>query len=115
MTTGVLGSLQIIAPVSVYSQLAQLPAKIRVDLSGRAAVKVPSRAPAPAAAPPLVGEGQPILIRQLGLSNVVPDFRAGNSLARSVMARGASELIMIRKMAAAPIPRVTFIVTRGSF
>lgn len=69
----------------------------------------------PAAAPPLVGECQPIPIRQLGLSNVVPDFRAGNSLARSVMARGASELIMIRKMAAAPIPRVTFIVTRGSF
>ncbi|CUT11347.1 hypothetical protein BF49_2427 [Bradyrhizobium sp.] len=45
VTTGVLGSLQIVAPVSVYSQLSQVPATIRVDLSGRAAVKVPSRAP----------------------------------------------------------------------
>src|SRR3954454_6554690 len=64
VTPGVLGALPIIAPQSVYSQLSRTPASTRVALPGRTPVKVPSRAPTPPAAPPFVGEGLPIPVRQ---------------------------------------------------
>ncbi|MCS3496193.1 hypothetical protein M2189_004847 [Bradyrhizobium japonicum] len=69
VTPTVLGVLPIIAPRSAYSQLSQLPATIRADLAGHGSVKVPTRAPSPTLAPPFVGEGQPIPIRQAAVAN----------------------------------------------
>lgn len=69
VTPTVLGVLPIIAPRSAYSQLSQLPATIRADLAGHGSVKVPTRSPSPTLAPPFVGEGQPIPIRQAAVAN----------------------------------------------
>ncbi|MEY9394351.1 HK97 family phage major capsid protein [Bradyrhizobium japonicum] len=69
VTPTVLGVLPIIAPRSAYSQLSQLPAATRADLAGHGSVKVPTRAPSPTLAPPFVGEGQPIPIRQAAVAN----------------------------------------------
>ncbi|MBR1031911.1 MULTISPECIES: phage major capsid protein [Bradyrhizobium] len=63
--TTVSGALTIISPNSVYSQLAAAPGSIRVSLAGP--VKIPSRTPTAPAAPPFVGEGQPIPVRQFAL------------------------------------------------
>jgi hypothetical protein len=68
-TSGTLETLQIIAPNSVYAQLSQRPGAIRVDISGRASIKVPTRTPTPTLSAPFVAEGAPIPVRQLGLSS----------------------------------------------
>lgn len=68
-TVGVLDTLQIVAPASVYSQLSQFPGSIRADISGRSGIKVPSRTPSPSLTTPFVGEGSPIPVRQLALSS----------------------------------------------
>jgi hypothetical protein len=65
---GNLATLQILAPNSVYRQLSQRPGAIRVDLSGRGSVRVPTRAPAPLLAAPFVGEGQAIAVRQMAVA-----------------------------------------------
>lgn len=65
--TTVSGALTIVAPNSIYAQLSQQPATIRVALTGPA--KIPSRTPTAPAAPPFVGEGAPIPVRQFLLSS----------------------------------------------
>ncbi|MGY3122751.1 hypothetical protein ACVWXQ_006688 [Bradyrhizobium sp. S3.14.4] len=91
VTAGVLGTLQIVAPASAYAQLTALPSTIRADLAGWGSIKVPTRSPSPTLAPPFVGEGQPIPVRQAAIANaalarkkaaVISTF-TGEMLARS--------------------------------
>ena len=68
VTPGGLDFWQVLAPNSIYSQLSQRPGSIRVDLTGRGSVKVPTRQPTPTLSAPFVGEGAPIAVRQMGVS-----------------------------------------------
>jgi len=61
--------LQLLSPQSVYAQLSTRPMTIRVNLSGRGAMKIPSRAPSPTFSPPFLAEGAPIAVRQLALGS----------------------------------------------
>jgi hypothetical protein len=60
--------LQLPAPNSVYTKLSQRPGALRVDLSGRGSIKVPSRAPSPTLSAPFIAEGAPIPVRQLAFA-----------------------------------------------
>lgn len=62
-----LGTLQLAAPNSVYSQLSQRASSIRTSLAGHGSARVPARAPITPSSP-FIGEGAPIKLRQGGIS-----------------------------------------------
>lgn len=61
--------MESLRPISIYPQLAGLGTKLSFG-PGRAAIKLPSRAPTPSVSGSFVAEGAPIPVRRMGLTSV---------------------------------------------